>query len=184
MEKEDKNNEIKELLAQKKIVNSIIDRGIKFKVEYTVKVRPKGILGRFKSKVYETRTEEFILKEPTLNTLDRASVIKLRMKADAENLDKEGADIDTETSRFAVAHAHDMAECLAIMVLGEKYFAVEGGDEEELSRLTELFYRTIKPSQYFDLETFINAASRQMDFANSIRLMMMSITTTPTTRIE
>lgn len=177
-------NDVKSLLAQKKVIQTIIDKGFKFQVEYTVKVREKGLKGFFKPKVYETRTEEFILKEPTLNTFDRATVVKLRMKPDVAKLDKEGADVKSEIDKMAQYHSRDMAECLAIMVLGEKYFAVEGGDDEELERLTNLFYRTIRPSQYYELETFINAAMNYADFANSMRLMMMSITTTPTARIE
>lgn len=184
MENEKDIKDAKELLAQKKVIQTIIDKGFKFKVEYTVKVREKGLKGFFKPKVYETRAEEFVLKEPTLNTFDRATVVKLRIKPNVAKLDEKDIDVKFEIDKMAQYCSRDMAECLAIMVLGEKYYAVEGGDDKELERLTNLFYRTIRPSQYFELETFINAAMNYADFANSMRLMMMSITTTPTTRIE
>ena len=183
-ENKDEAQKLKDLLAQKKVVNAIIDKGINFKVEYTVKVRQKGLFGFFKQKVYEKRSEEFVMKQATLDTLDRATAVKLRMKADLDRLDKEGVDKELETDKLAKAHAHDMAECLAIMVLGERYNAVEGGDDKELARLTELFYKTVTPSQYNDLENFINATRNLVDFVSSMRLTMMSMTTTPTERIE
>lgn len=175
-------SELSQTLAQKKVLRAIIDKGIKFTVNYTVKVRQKGFFGLFRKKVYEERKEEFSIKEATLNTLDRASEVWLRM--DTTGVDAEGADKESEQWKLANASAKDMAECLAIIVLGERYWAVEGGDKEELERLTDLFYKTVKPSQANDIATFINAAANLADFANSIRLMKMSVTTTPATRIE
>lgn len=172
----------KDILAKRKVLRTIIDKGIKFTVNYTVKVRQKGLKGLLGKKVYEERKEEFTIKEATLNTLDRASEVWLRM--DTAGVDAEGADKESEQWKLANASAKDMAECLAIIVLGERYWAVEGGDKEELERLTDLFYKTVKPSQANDIATFINAAANLADFANSIRLMKMSITTTPTARIE
>ena len=181
---EDNQKDIKELLAQKRIINTIINKGIKFSVEYTVKVRQKGLFGFFKPKVYETHSEEFTLKECTLNTLDRATVVWLRMQDDIGNIDKEGVDKENKANKFVHAHAHDMAECLAIIALGEKYNAVEGGDDEELGRLTDLFYKTIKPSQISDIATFISVTRNVADFMTSTRMMMMSMTMTPTNRVE
>lgn len=180
-EKENNTKKINELLAQRKVLRAIIEKGIRFTVNYTVKTRQKGLKGLLWKKVYEERKEEFVIKEATLNTLDRASEVWLRM--DTSAADREGAG-DKENWMLAKASAKDMAECLAILVLGERYWAVDGGDEEELKRLTELFYKTVKPSQANDIAMFINTAANLADFANSIRLMKMSITTTPTTRIE
>lgn len=181
-ENKDKVQEAKDLLAQKKVIQTIIGKGIKFSVTYTVMVRQKGILGLFKKKVAEERQEEYTLKEPTLSTLDRASEVWLRMNTDA--VEAEGADTVKEGWKLAKRHAHDMAECIAILVLGEAYYAVDGGDDKELERLTELFYKTIKPSQANDMALFINATANLVDFVNSMRLMKMSATTTPTARIE
>ncbi len=182
MEEKDNKQDIKEALAQRKVLKTIIGKGMKFSVEYTVKVRQKGLLGLFRPKVTESRKEEFALVEPTLSVLDRASEVWLRM--DTDGLEKEGADPIKEGYKAAHAHARDMAECIAILVLGEAYYAVEGGDDKELERLTDLFYRTIKPSQANDMAMFVNVTSNLVDFANSMRLMKMSTTTTPTARIE
>ena len=69
----------KDILAQRKVLRTIIDKGIKFTVNYTVKVRQKGLKGLLGKKVYEERKEDFIIKETTLDTLDRASEVWLRM---------------------------------------------------------------------------------------------------------
>ncbi len=171
----------KDILAQRKVLRTIIDKGIKFTVNYTVKVRQKGLKGLLGKKVYEERKEDFIIKETTLDTLDRASEVWLRM--DTSEADKEGAG-EKEDWKVANANAHDMAEALAIIVLGERYWAVEGGDDEEIKRLTDLFYKTVKPSQCNEIAIFVNAVKNTSDFMSSIRLMKMSITTNPTTRIE
>ena len=102
---------------------------------------------------------------------------------DTSEADKEGAG-EKEDWKVANANAHDMAEALAIIVLGERYWAVEGGDDEEIKRLTDLFYKTVKPSQCNEIAIFVNAVKNTSDFMSSIRLMKMSITTNPTTRIE
>lgn len=181
-EHKDQLQEAKEILAQKKFVQTIIGKGITFSVNYTTKVRPKGILGILKPKVNKIVHEEFTLKEPTLSTLDRASEVWLRWNTD--DYEEEGAEVVKEGWKLVNRHAHDMAECIAILVLGEEYYAVDGGDDKELNRLTELFYHTVKPSQASDMSMFINATSNLVDFANSMRLMKMSATTTPTARIE
>lgn len=168
--------------TQKSLIDTILGKGMKFYTTYTIKTRERGFLGLFKPKVKVEKKEEFIIKEPTLAVLDRASVVWLRMNVDA--IDKEGADPLKESYKAAADHSKDMAECLAILVLGEAYFSVPGGDEKELARLTELFYKSIKPSQCKEIAMYINAASNLADFVNSTRLMKMSLTTTPTTRVE
>lgn len=179
---DNKETDIKDILAQKRLIKTIIGKGTKFSITYTIKVRQKGLIGFFKPKVNEERTEEYILKEPTLAVLDRASEVWLRMNTDG--VEKKDADPIMEGYKLANAHAKDMAECLAILVLGEAYYAVDGGDDKELARLTELFYKTVKPSQAEEVAMFINATSNLVDFVNSMRLMKMSTTTTPTVRVE
>lgn len=171
-----------EVLAQKRLLRSIIGKGIKFSVSYTVRVRQKGLKGLFLPKVNEERKEEFVLVEPTLSVLDRASEVWLRMNT--EGIDREGPDTKIEGFKAVNNHARDMAECLAILVLGESYYAVDGGDEKELRRLTELFYKTVKPSQANDIALFIDTVSNVTDFTDSMRLMKMAVTTAPAKRIE
>lgn len=178
----DKRKDNSEIDAQRRIVKTIIEKGTKFTVTYTEKVRQKGLFGFMKQKVSVERKEEFLLKEPTLGTLDRASEVWLRMNT--ESVEKEGAEVIAEGFKLANAHSRDMAECIAILVLGEAYYAVEGGDDKEIERLTNLFYRAIKPSQCGEISLLINATCNLVDFVNSMRLMKMLTTTTPTKRIE
>ena len=173
---------LNEITAQKKLLKTIIGKGLKFSVSYTVKVRKKGIRGIFQKKVKELRHEEFVMKEPTLAVLDRASEVWLRMNT--EDNGKEGGDTTMAGFKAARDHARDMAECLAILTLGEDYYAVEGGAEKERKRMTELFYRTVKPSQTKDIASFINIVSNLTVFTNSMRMMKTAITTNPATRIE
>lgn len=179
---EKNNQDIKEILKEKNFIKTIIDKGTKFTINYSVKVRQKGFKGLFLPKVTEERTEEFVLKEPTLAVLDRASEVWLRMNT--EDIEKEGSDVIKEGYKLANKYAKDMAECLAILVLGEAYYSVDGGDDKELGRLSDLFYKTVKPSQAEEIAMFINATSNLVDFVNSMRLMKMSKTTTPTARVE
>lgn len=179
MEHKDK---IKDILTQQRLLKTMINEGTRFSVTYTTKARMKGIKGFFAKKIDKEVKEEFVLKEPTLAVLDRASVVWLRMNTDC--IDNENADVLKEGFTLASKHSHDMAECLAILVLGERYYTNGGNDDKELERLTELFYKTVKPSQFIELATFINATSNLVDFVNSMRLMKTSVTTTPAARVE
>jgi len=172
MEKEKK--DIDKILAQRKVLRTILDKGYKFTVTYSVKKRPNGLLGFLKKKILEQHSEELVIRQATLNTLDRASEVWLRM--DAAEAGK------AAQNKPYHASGRDMAEGVAIMVLGEKYNAVKGGDEKELKRLTELLYNSLTPSQCNEISVFANA--NMADFAVSIRLMRMSVTTTPAERIE
>ena len=173
---------MKEVLAQRRVLRDIIGRGITFTVSYKVKVRQKGFFGVFRPKVTESRTEEFTMKEPTLSVLDRASEVWLRFNT--SEMEKGGPDNNRKRWELANKHAMDMAECIAILVLGEDYYTPDGDDDQELKRLTDLFYKTVKPSQCEELATFVNTVSNVTDFVTSMRLMMMSVTTTPPARIE
>lgn len=182
MEEKDKVAKKNEAIVQRRILKKIIGNGVKFTVNYTVKVRQKGLKGLFRPKTKEERKEEFVMKEPTLAVLDRASEVWLRMNTDG--LDQDGDDEQKEGFKAVRNHAKDMAECLAILVLGEEYYAVDGGDDKEIARLKDLFYKTVKPSQTHDVAMFVNAISNIEDFTNSMRLMKVSVTTAPATRIE
>lgn len=178
----EKDNATNDVLAQRRVLRDIIGRGITFTVSYTVKVRQKGFLGLFRPKVREERKEEFRMMEPTLAVLDRASEVWLRYNT--ESLEQKEGDAVRAGWKLAKEHSRDMAECIAILVLGEAYYAVDGGDDREIGRLTDLFYRTIKPSQCDELAVFVNTVSNITGFVSSMRLMKMSVTTTPPARIE
>lgn len=174
---------LEELEAQKETLKRIVENGIKFSIDRSVKTRRKGLLGFLRPKIITQITEEYVIKQPSLAVLDRCSVIWLNFKlSELEGLEESKAmDAGYE---LAHRHAKDMALVLAMMVVGEAYFCDTEWGEKETARLADLFYHSIKPSQVFDLALFINTANGLVDFVNSMRLMQMSETTDPTNRIE
>ena len=174
---------LSDIIAQKKVLQTIIEKGIKFSVEHTVKVRRKGLFGFMRPKVHEQVKEEFVIVQPTLGVLDRCSEVWLKFKlSELEGLEESKAmDAGYE---LAHRHARDLALVLATLIVGEEYYCDKEWGEKEIKRLTELFYQSIKPSQVSDLAIFINTASGLVDFVNSMRLMQMSDTTAPTGRID
>lgn len=175
--------DIKEILARKKVLQTIVEKGIKFSINRSVKTRQKGLFKLLKPKITKQITEEYTIVQPTLGVLDRCSEIWLKFKlSELEGLeDSKALDAGYE---LAHRHAKDLAHVLAILVVGEEYYCDTEYGEKEINRLTELFYRSIKPSQVSDLAVFVNMANGLVDFVNSMRLMQMSETTAPTDRIE
>lgn len=167
---------------QKRFLHTIIGNGLSFTIDYSVLVRQKGILGFFKKKVLEKRKEELVIKEPTLAVLDRVSEIIVGL--DLSSVDKKDSDFSIEGYKLANKHSRDIARAVAILVLGEEYYAVKGGNDKEIERLTEIVFRSMKPSQIAEVALYVNTASNLVDFVSSMRLMKMSVTTTPTRRIE
>ena len=175
-------DEQKKKQAQKSVLEAILNKGIKFDITYTAKVRRSGFLGFLGAKTEVEKHETFTIQEPTLGVLDRMSEIWLDF--DIEDIEKmTNSEVMVEGYKMANKHAKDMARILAIAVLGERYYSMDDGDKEE-ERLTELFYRVTKPSQLPHIAMSIVATSHLADFITSMRLMRMSVTTTPTARIE
>ena len=174
---------LEDLAAQKEVLKRIIEKGIKFSIDRTVKVHPKGMFGFLRPKVHKQVTEEYAIKEVTLGVLDRCSEIWLKFKlSELEGLE----DSKAVDAAYELAHRHtkELAKVLAILVVGEEYYCDKEWGNKEIARLTELFYQYIKPSQVSDLALFINTASGLVDFVNSMRLMQMSDTTAPSDRID
>ncbi|MBR6931083.1 MAG: hypothetical protein IKH61_12790 [Bacteroidales bacterium] len=172
-----------EIAAQKETLKRIVENGIKFSINRSIKTRQKGLLGFLRPKIITQITEEYTIQQPTLGVLDRCSKVWLEFKlSELEGLEESKAmDAGYE---LAHRHAKDMALVLAMMVVGEAYFCDTEWGEKEIERLTDLFYHSVKPSQVFDLSLFISTASGLVDFVNSMRLMQMSDTTAPTNRID
>ena len=173
-------NEIERKQAQKNVLETILNRGIKFDITYKVKEPSKGFLGFLRKKSVVEKHESFTIKQPTLAVLDKMSEIWLDF--DIKDFEKmtEG-EATAEGYKMIREHAKDMARVIAIAVVGEGCFDDES---KEVERLTELFYKTIKPSQLPQIAMTLHASNHIADFMLSMRLMKMSITTTPTTRIE
>lgn len=183
MEKEKKQQDIKNLLARRKMLSNIVENGIKFTINRSVKTRQKGLFKLLKPKITKQITEEYTIVQPTLGVLDRCSEIWLKFKlSELEGLEESKA-MDA-AYELAHRHAKDIAQVLSILVVGEQYYCDKEWGDKEIARLTELFYHSIKPSQVNDLALFINTVSGLVDFVNSMRLMQMSETTAPTDRIE
>jgi hypothetical protein len=180
-------SDIKERLAdivsKQKVLNTMLDKGLTFTMKHTERVRAKGIRGFFGKKEIVETEETYTIKEPTLAVLDMMSAEWL--KFDLTELEGIMDDSALEASyKIVTRHAKDLARVIAIASLGERYYSVEGGDEKELQRLADLFYRYATPSQMRDLAMFITASGNIADFIVSMRLMRSAVTVTPTERIE
>lgn len=171
-------NEQEKKQAQKSVLETILNKGTKFDITYKVKERRRGFLGFLRPKVTVEKKESFTIKQPTLGVLDRMSEIWLGFDIkDMEGMSD--GEAMSEGYKMVQSHAMDMARILAIAVVGE-----DPESDKEVERLTELFYKSVKPSQLPQIAMALHAANHISDFIVSMRLMKMSMTTTPTTRIE
>lgn len=171
-------NEQEKKQAEKSVLETILNRGAKFDITYKVKERRRGFLGFLRPKVTVEKKESFTIKQPTLGVLDRMSEIWIDFDIkELEGMTSEEA--ITEGYKAVKKNALDMSKILAMAVVGE-----EPDSDKEVERLTELFYKSVKPSQLPQIAMAIHAANHISDFTVSMRLMKMSMTTTPTTRIE
>lgn len=183
--------ETKKILEQERSeLNALINRGVSFEVQ-DIEVQYKSYLwGLFKKKILVPITRNFVIKEPTLGTLDRLSSEWIEMAIDEETI--KGEDGMLQARKMTKKHALRCARVIALAVLGSDYLipkADNGGivryeeDTKRLEELTRLFARQIKPSELHQLYVLINAMCNLGDFLNSIRLMSADRTTIPI-RIE
>jgi hypothetical protein len=170
-------------------LNTLINKGVQFDVEYPVYTYEKGGFWPLKKRVKTLKKEKFVIQEPTLSTLDRISAEQIDLVID-ENIMTSEQGIQ-EAKRFTNLHGRRLARIVALAALGEDYItATQHGaritykqDDKRLEQLTELFFRHIKPSKLIQLTILVNQMSNLGDFTNSIRLMSASRTTMPI-RIE
>ena len=183
--------ETKKILEQERSeLNALINRGVSFEVQ-DVEVQYKSYLcGLFKKKILVPITRNFVIKEPTLGTLDRLSSEWIEMAIDEETI--KGEDGMLQARKMTKKHALRCARVIALAVLGSDYLIPKAGnggivryeeDTKRLEELTRLFARQIKPSELHQLYVLINAMCNLGDFLNSIRLMSADRTTIPI-RIE
>lgn len=172
-------------------LRKMIGEGVTFDVEITHYTRKPGFWGFFRRREKITETRAYKIKEPTLATLDRLSLLWLQMEIDETKL---GDDDYLRTARaLASKEAAKLAEAVAVAVLGEDYYiATYDGttyrrkeDKKALRDLTRLFFHTLKPSELLTLAIIVTNVSNLGDFVNSMRLMSAARTSDPeTTRIE
>lgn len=180
----------KALEQEKNELNTLINKGITFEVldiEFETK---KRLFGLIKKRIPVQVKKQFKIDEPTLSTLDRLSAEWVEFAIDEAVLK---SDDGMQAARSLVhTHSERCAKIVAIAVLGTDYLVPtynKGGivkyieNTQELQRLTQLFARTIKPSNLYQLSVLINAMCNLGDFLNSIRLMLSDRTAMPI-RIE
>lgn len=182
-------DETKKLQIEKDELNAIINKGVDFSVvdrECTVTKRWFGL--RRKSTI-RTVKRNYHINELTLATIDRISAESINFAID-ENAMK-SADGMKHVRGLAARHCRRCARIVAIAVLGEDLWipsmhgntCVYKEDSKRLESLTDVFFRTIQPSQLLNLYVMVQTMCNLADFANSIRLMSTDRTTMPI-RIE
>ena len=163
--------ELDKIEAEKRELDLLLNKGMSFDLEVSTYKRGKGLGYLRKERVIEKQT--FIIKEPTLSTLDRLAVEQIDMNFNESILEStEGV---AEAKRLIKAHAKRCARIIAIAVVGSGTTI----EKAKTPVLSELFYENIKPSKLFAIARMINAISNLGDFCNSIRYMSASRTTMP-----
>lgn len=175
------NKEFNEVEAEKKEIRLLISNGISFTVDYvesiTVRIPRFSFCKLLKKKVTtnEPKQREFVIKEPTLYTLDRLSAEYIEMVVDEEKI----REAPRQQARiYFQEHNKRMAKVVAIAVLGNEW-----DNADKLSELTEFFFRWLKNSSLVELVQVIDLTNNLADFINSIRLLSSARTTIPN-RVE
>ena len=188
---EEYDNKLQALEAEQSELRQMIQEGITFDVNVTYTRRKPGFWGWFKKREKVTEKKVFKIEEPTLATLDRLSAIWLKMQIDEEKL--QDSDYLVQAKKLVASEARNLAEVVAVAVLGEDRYTVtdKGGgnfkraeNTKELQRLTDFLFHTVKPSELFTLAVLVTNVSNLGDFINSIRLMSAARTSDPTHLIE
>lgn len=181
---EDKN--ILEGLEQERAeLNALIGLGYEFSIERDIPKAKKYLFGLVKKYTCSKERETFRIGEPTLGTLDRLSREWVELAMDEERM--KSADGMSYAKEMVARHARRCAKIVALAVIGSEYeipTVVRGvvryrRDTKRLEELTDLFFRTVKPSSLYKLVVMISAISNLGDFVNSIRLMSPQRTSTP-----
>lgn len=137
----------------------LINRGFPFQIEVTTKRRNPGIFGYFQSLETIKETKEFVIKEPTLATLDRIALLSLDIDPEKH---KDEQDFNNYLKKNNRLHYKIMARIIAVSVAEE---------EDEEKELTELFYKCLKPSELYQIMQVADLASNHTDFMNSTLLV-------------
>lgn len=184
----------KKLNQEKSELARMINEGFEFTVEGDlIECKPlkhpllRALHVKHFHKVHRIQT--FKISEPTLGTLDRLSKEWVELAIEDEGM-KELDDI-SKARRFVAKDARRCARIVALAVMGSDYLKAKShgrrmsfeADEVRCEELTDLFMRTVKPSQLYQMMVFISLACNLGDFLSSIRLMCANRTTMPN-RIE
>ena len=130
--------------------------------------------------------KKFTARRPTLGVLDEMSVEWLEFD-DYEKRLADGED-SIKVAQRSVIEAKRAAKIVALAVIGEDLFSEyrvlfirwTRVRRRRLKRLSGFFLRHIKPSTLYALSNAVLITSDLGNFLNSIRLMQVETTTTPT----
>ena len=155
-----------DITAQQNELRRLLNSGIPFELSVSKKIRKSGFLGFFKKKIKITEIRKFIIKEPTLQTLDKIALEALKINEKGlEEIDNIGGYIKKQR------YYKTMAKIIAIAV---------AQNEDEEQELEDIFFKTLKPSDLKMLVDLTDIASNMPDFINSI----LSVAAVKTERIE
>lgn len=140
---------------------------------------------RYKLNGHYTK-EKFTATNPTLAVLDEMSVEWLEFD-DYEKRLADGED-SIKVAQRSIVESKRAAKIVALAVIGEDLFSERRflfvrwthRNRLRLKRLSGFFYRHIKPSNLYALANAVLITSDLGNFLNSIRLMQVETTTTPT----
>jgi len=173
------NKDFDALQAEKDEIRRLISHGISVLVKHTenttVRIpRWNNKLGRlFKRKVTtaEEKQREYIIKEPTLFTLDRLSLEYIELQIDESKI----KEAPRQQSRLYFKEYNKRMACIvAIAILGNEW-----EDNKKLEELTDFIFKWLTNSQLADLIKVIDLTNNLADFINSIRLISSARTTMP-----
>lgn len=177
---------LKSLEREKSELGLLIGLGYEFTIEIHVPKVRKSLFGLIKKHVFLKEQKIFRIEEPTLGTLDRLSAEWVELAIDEEKMRSTGG--IGYAKEMVAKHSRRCAKIVALAVMGSEYevpTCVRGAvryrpDVKRLEELTDLFLRSIKPSDLYKLIMVITAISNLGDFVNSIRLMSSQRTSAPT----
>lgn len=140
---------------------------------------------RYKLNGHYTK-KKFVAQTPTLAVLDEMSVEWLEFD-DYEKRLADGED-SIKVAQRSIVETKRAAKIVALAVIGEDLFSERRflfvrwthRNRRRLKELSGFFYRHIKPSNLYALSNAVLITSDLGNFLNSIRLMQVETTTTPT----
>lgn len=161
-------------LQQNELIR-LINQGFPFEITIHKKIKKPGIWGYFQKKVATSETRLFLIKEPTLATLDRIALESLDIDTEKFKDEENFTNYLKKTNRL---HYKKMAKILAIACYDQLKHINETEDD-----LAEIFFRCLTPSELCQIIELIDIASNHMDFMNSTLLVTAAQAQTAKTEI-
>lgn len=173
------NKDFEALQAEKDEIRRLINHGISVLIKYTESKTVKlprwnnrlGKLLKRKVTTNEEKQREYVIKEPTLFTLDRLSLEYIELQIDEGKIKESPRQ---QSRLYFKEYDNRMARIVAIAILGNDW-----EDSKKLDELTTFLFKWLTNSQLADLIKVIDLTNNLADFINSIRLISSARTTMP-----